>query len=307
MKAIRVVGLVLLCLALLLASTSCGSGNESPPALEDVATCNVTETSATITWTTDKEARSQVEYGLGSDYGSTTTLDSALVTNHGVKLVGLAPATTYHFRAKSVDENGNIAYSEDRTLATSDLAIAVSHQGSNDGSVYWIWVTAVNQASMGVDLTVDIKLYNSSSVRIYVESQSIRDLDPGETWRLRCGYGNQYCPDIATYSVSLAGVSVSTMPEPMTSGAVVLLGQYPKTVGAHYAGNLDVVLRNDSQTTIQGVTLEVKYYWPDDGTLIYTHTWSAGPIAPGESVDPGVNCQMGLSGILYRVFIVSVS
>lgn len=46
------------------------------PAISEIAS-SPSQTTATITWTTDESADSQVEYGTTSSYGMTTTLDTA--------------------------------------------------------------------------------------------------------------------------------------------------------------------------------------------------------------------------------------
>jgi exopolysaccharide biosynthesis protein len=59
------------------------------------------DTVATITWTTDSNADSQVEYGLTTSYGSFSYFDPTPVTNHVITLSGLAPNANYFFRAIS--------------------------------------------------------------------------------------------------------------------------------------------------------------------------------------------------------------
>ena len=58
---------------------------------------------ATIIWTTDKAASSQVEYGLTAAYGAETALDTSAVTSHSETISGLTPLTTYHYRVHSKD------------------------------------------------------------------------------------------------------------------------------------------------------------------------------------------------------------
>lgn len=307
MKWIRVVGLALLCLVLLLFSVGCEKSethpqdttDSTPPLISNVGSSNITASGSTISWSTDEPATSQVEYGPGSPYGSTTALDSALATTHSVNLVGLTPATAYHFRAKSLDEAGNAGYSPDYSLTTSELAVAINHHSSIDGDGYRIWVTAANQASISVDLTVEIKLYNSSSVRIYLDDEGIKDLDPGETWKVGCLFGYNYWTDIAAYSVELKTVSVSTMPEPITTADITLALQYPKNP-------LVVLVKNETQRALQSVMFEIKYYWADDGTLRYSQTWGTGPIDAGETVDAGVQGQVG-GDLVHTVFLLAYS
>jgi hypothetical protein len=76
--------------------------------------------SAIITWTTNELGTSQVEYGLSTDYGFQTTLQSSLVTAHSVTVTGLNPTTGYHYRVKSKDVCGNEAVSSDYTFSTGE-------------------------------------------------------------------------------------------------------------------------------------------------------------------------------------------
>jgi hypothetical protein len=89
------------------------------PLISNVAASNITKISAIITWTIDEPATSQVEYGLTTAYGTTTTLDSTLVTSHSVTLSGLSADTTYHYRVKSRGAAGNEAVSEDNAFTTA--------------------------------------------------------------------------------------------------------------------------------------------------------------------------------------------
>ncbi len=88
------------------------------PTISAVAKSNITNDSATITWTTNEPSTSQVNYGLTTSYGSTTTLDSAFVTSHVVQLTGLSSQTTYNFRVRSTDAAGNLRVSTNNTLVT---------------------------------------------------------------------------------------------------------------------------------------------------------------------------------------------
>lgn len=87
---------------------------------------NVTANSATVNWTTNEPATTQVEYGLTTSYGLLTTLDPALITAHSVLLAGLAPGTTYNYRVRSVDAAGNQTISANGTFATAAGADTVA-------------------------------------------------------------------------------------------------------------------------------------------------------------------------------------
>jgi peroxiredoxin len=90
----------------------------TPPVIKDTTVSSITESSAVIKWTTDKDASSQVEYGVAATYGTSSQLDEMLMASHSVSLSGLTPDTTYHFRVKSKDAGKNEALSADQTFKT---------------------------------------------------------------------------------------------------------------------------------------------------------------------------------------------
>lgn len=76
-------------------------------------------TTATIFWNTYKPATTQLVYGTTTSYGQMSPPDKAMVLDHVVKLEGLQPGTTYHFRTKSIDRAGNVGSMKDLTFATT--------------------------------------------------------------------------------------------------------------------------------------------------------------------------------------------
>ncbi len=90
-------------------SLDTGTSDTTAPAISNVSSGTPTSSSATITWTTDEAASTQVEYGLTTGYGSSTALDSRLVTGHSASLTGLSANTTYFFRVRSADAASNMA------------------------------------------------------------------------------------------------------------------------------------------------------------------------------------------------------
>ncbi len=61
---------------------------------------------ATVTWTTDTAADSQVQYGTTPEYGLASTLDPSPVASHTVLLTGLTANTTYRYRVRSANAGG---------------------------------------------------------------------------------------------------------------------------------------------------------------------------------------------------------
>ena len=64
---------------------------------------------ATITWTTNVPADTQVLYGPTTAYGSSSPLDRTLTTTHSATLVNLTRRGTYYFSVVSRDAAGNLS------------------------------------------------------------------------------------------------------------------------------------------------------------------------------------------------------
>ena len=93
-------------------------GDTTPPVISSVSAGTPTSSSASVTWTTDEPSDSQIDYGTTPGYGSSTTLNTTLVTSHAQSLSGLNANTLYHYRVKSRDASGNLATSGDFTFTT---------------------------------------------------------------------------------------------------------------------------------------------------------------------------------------------
>jgi len=81
-----------------------------PPAISNVSATSINETSATITWDTDDDSDSLVNYSVNPDLSSNVTVsNSSMVKGHSITLVGLEPGTTYYYLVRSADLVGNSA------------------------------------------------------------------------------------------------------------------------------------------------------------------------------------------------------
>ncbi|MEJ0021248.1 MAG: fibronectin type III domain-containing protein [Candidatus Doudnabacteria bacterium] len=100
----------------------------TPPVISAVTSTAITQTGVTISWMTDENSTSQVDYGPTTSYGSSTALDTSLVTSHSQNITGLTAGTIYHFHVKSADAANNLATSDDfnfTTLAATDTTAPV--------------------------------------------------------------------------------------------------------------------------------------------------------------------------------------
>jgi hypothetical protein len=103
------------------------TSDNSPPIISAVASSGITGSGATISWTTSEPADSQVEYGQTAAYGSAGVLAAALVTSHTQALTGLLSQTGYHYRARSDDALGNLAFSDDLQFITvGGLSVSIT-------------------------------------------------------------------------------------------------------------------------------------------------------------------------------------
>ncbi len=108
------------------ASSSSSASNQITPVDGDnpilsSITGTPSDTSATISWTTDEASSSIVEYGLTNTYGEETTEEdtSPRVTSHSVNIGSLIACTTYHYRVKSTDGATNTATGNDNVFTTT--------------------------------------------------------------------------------------------------------------------------------------------------------------------------------------------
>ena len=94
------------------------------------------DSGATITWTTNENASSKVDFGMTNAYGSTTseTDTSTRVTSHSVSLSSLLPCTLYHFRVKSTDSASNLATGADNNFNTTGCTGSSTFTNSNSAS-----------------------------------------------------------------------------------------------------------------------------------------------------------------------------
>jgi len=128
---ILVAGIILQAVPVIAAGGTTTVTGTVPLVIREVAVSSIGYYSATISWNTNGNATSQVFYDTAppydsiADYAHWTTLDSTHVSTHSLSLTGLASATTYHYRVKSVltvDGTDFVAISDDYTFTVIGTA-----------------------------------------------------------------------------------------------------------------------------------------------------------------------------------------
>ena len=99
--------------------TPTGKYTTSPTLDSGPDTGSITTKKATVTWSTSRTSDSKVQYGTSSDsYGDVEPSNSDQVTSHSIQLTGLSPGTTYYYKAKWTDEDGNTGTSDEKSFST---------------------------------------------------------------------------------------------------------------------------------------------------------------------------------------------
>ena len=253
------------------------------PVISGVTATEITSTGATIIWTTDEPATSQVDYGTRRTYGSTTPEDVTLVTEHRVTLTGLVPKTTYYYRVKSADASANPAQSERETFRTLDSAAPViskvSATPSSTGNGATItWTTdelATSQVEYGLTAGYGFATpLNMTLVTSHVVGLS--GLSPRTTYHYRvksqddmgnAAVSGDYTfttadddpPVISNVAATVTGMSVTftwTTDEPSTSE--VEYGTSPSygSITSH-----DMTLVTEHRVSLTGLSPQTTYYY----------------------------------------------
>lgn len=116
----------------------------SPAALTSGPTVSgVTTKKTTLRWSTDRGSDSKIAIGTQSgQYSSSEVGNSTQVSAHEITLDNLSPGTTYYFKAKWTDEDGNTGTSQEQTFTTAPAP-----------SIKEVTVDGVNLSSATVSFT----------------------------------------------------------------------------------------------------------------------------------------------------------
>lgn len=100
-------------------STLPNAANSTPLNIDSVNVSEITASSSIVTWRTDVEATSQVQYGKTPQNLNKDSNSDKLTTAHSIALKRLDMGSTYYFMTVSKDTNGNEAISKMATFLTT--------------------------------------------------------------------------------------------------------------------------------------------------------------------------------------------
>ncbi|HDQ25509.1 MAG TPA: fibronectin type III domain-containing protein, partial [bacterium] len=121
--------------------------NTPPPRAFDVQITDITSHSAVISWVTDREAKTIIEYGTTSSYGN-TIMNEKKASSHRITLNNLKAVTEYHFRILTYSDIGSFSgIVEDHKFSTMAAITPVisskTHPdqnkwyNSNEAGIHW--------------------------------------------------------------------------------------------------------------------------------------------------------------------------
>ena len=100
--------------------TPTGRWTTSPSLETGPSVGSITTQKATITWSTSRKADSKVQYGTSTgNYNTVEPSNSSQVTSHSIQLSGLTAGTTYYYKVKWTDEDGNTGSSSENSFSTA--------------------------------------------------------------------------------------------------------------------------------------------------------------------------------------------
>jgi len=236
------------------------------PIISSVTATSITQTGATITWTTNVPANSQVEYGTTSSYGSTTTLDTNLVTSHSEAITGLSPNTTYHYAVMSMAFNLQTT-SSDYTFQTSGGAVPFATRCASPGIVKCI--------SFDSDSDMQTGSYEDPQASI---------LGGPQTMFPDCGGTFRFARDTVVFA---EGVSSLRFDIPGNVTCANEAGQYSNWMGGYWAPSpLSGTTPVDAPLIFEGTDLYVQFKARVDSGWLANTSGNGRKLVVMEGIDP---------------------
>lgn len=199
--------------------TPTGRYTTAPTLSSGPSTSGITTKKAKISWSTSRSADSKVAFGTSSgSYNTEEPSSSSQVTDHEINLTGLTAGTTYYYKAKWTDEDGNTGESEEKSFTTSPAPTVFDVSAENVGLTSGIIQYTVKDASK-------VKIYygtttNFGGVKEISTSTSettyttqLTGLDDGTKYYYKI---NAFDSENAEYEGTI--LDFTTLPRPKISG-----------------------------------------------------------------------------------------
>jgi len=168
----------------------------NPPLFGGTPSADTTAHTASIEWTTDRQAESYVEYGLTTDYELGRVGDGTLTTVHKVVIRGLAAESLFHYRVQSLDDGGirnyppEDAYSTDymfETLVAPDITdLNITDITLSAATISWK-TTTISTSEVHYGKTLSYGLIEEETSDSLTTNHTLRltGLDSGSTYYVK--------------------------------------------------------------------------------------------------------------------------
>jgi len=128
--------------------TPTGRYTSAPTLSSGPSSSAITTKKAKINWSTNRGSDSKVAFGTSKgSYNTEEPSSSDQVTDHEINLTGLTAGTTYHYKAKWTDEDGNTGESEEKSFTTAPAPTVFDVSAQNVGLTSGIIQYTVKGAS----------------------------------------------------------------------------------------------------------------------------------------------------------------
>lgn len=272
-------------------SSAIGEASDiTAPTISLVSASGISNTAATVTWTTNELSTSVVSYGIDESYGDTVSSDT-LTTLHSLALSGLTANTEYHIKVTSVDSSGNSASSGDEVFITSNTAATttptrtptpttastatatatptVTPTPVPDKEKPIVSVTAPNQS-----ISKTVPVFSGTVIDNGEVSSLEYTTDEGKQWRVLKGWKRVSTTKLISYTFT--------------------------PIGVMYGGNRIQVRAKDTSGNI-GVSSIVPFVFDDRGPNVYEHTSLDSPFSSSPTIQGSVDDISGESSIAYSI------
>ena len=166
----KISALILLIVTLLFPSLfvflkSARSQADTTPPVVSGLSVSPSDTSATVTWTTDEPADSSVDWGVAptNDFN---IHDETLVTSHSVTISNLSPSTLYYYQVLSADGANNETASNQNTFTTNAASSSSSSSSSST-------TTSTTPTKKVIDTTAPGLTLSTNLSRPYIQAPTL--------------------------------------------------------------------------------------------------------------------------------------
>jgi len=199
--------------------TPTGRYTTAPTLSSGPSTSGITTKKGKISWSTSRSADSKVAYGTSSgSYNTEEPSSSSQVTDHEINLTGLTAGTTYYYKAKWTDEDGNTGTSEEKSFTTADAPTVFDVSAENVGLTSGIIQYTVKGASKvkiyyGTSTSFGGVKEVSTSTSETTYTTQLAELDDGTKYYYKI---NAFDTESAEYEGTI--LDFATLPRPKISG-----------------------------------------------------------------------------------------